>query len=69
MLLHIFILTAKYQVGTYYWFCPIGQELSLRNKGHLPKLTQESFGKAISDDPLTSMVLFHLPRYWGGAGL
>lgn len=46
--LHVFIFTDKYEVGTYYWICPIDQDLSLRNKGHL--LMQEYFGTAKSED-------------------
>lgn len=38
MLLNIFIFTDKLRT---YWSCPPDQELSLRNKSHLPKFTQE----------------------------
>lgn len=60
MLLNIFIFTDKYKLRTY-WSCPPDQELSLRIKGHLPKFTQEYSDGAISDNPLTSLLLLPVP--------
>lgn len=56
-LLNIFIFTAECEAGIYYYFCLIGQELPQ------PKLTEDSFGRAISDDAPTSPAFFPLPHY------
>lgn len=50
---------------SYYWSCPADQGLSLSDKFHLPKLTQEYSDGAISDNPFTSQLLLSVPGYTG----